>query len=101
VYAAVADFPCAPPVPRVPATTASAAALILCAAPAEAQPNNVPKIIAESVGAPLRLAEGEFLSLAEAMPAEKYSFVPSVPGDRASVLAVGPGESRRPQPEGA
>jgi hypothetical protein len=62
------------------ATMVGGAALIPCAPPAEAQPNNVPKSITESVGTPLRLAEGEFLSLARAMPAEKYSFVPSVPG---------------------
>ncbi|HZQ24538.1 MAG TPA: DinB family protein [Terriglobales bacterium] len=44
------------------------------AAAEEAQP---PKSIAESVSRNLVYAEGDFLSIAEAMPDDKYSFVPS------------------------
>lgn len=36
----------------------------------------VPKNIAESVERPLHLVEGQFLSVAEAMPESKYSFTP-------------------------
>lgn len=39
-----------------------------------------PKNVAESVASGLVYTEQEFLSVAEAMPAEKYSFIPSVPG---------------------
>src|SRR5580700_5568273 len=37
----------------------------------------IPQTIAESVGETLRFAEGQFLSIAEAMPEAKYSFVPT------------------------
>ena len=37
----------------------------------------VPKTISASVGETLRFTEGEFLGVAEAMPEEKYGFVPS------------------------
>jgi len=37
----------------------------------------VPKTIAASVGETLRFAEGEFLGIAEAMPEDKYGFIPS------------------------
>jgi hypothetical protein len=37
----------------------------------------IPQTIAESVGETLRLAQGQFLSVAEAMPEAKFSFVPS------------------------
>ena len=40
----------------------------------------IPKTIAASVGDALRFTESEFLSAAEAMPAEKYSYIPSAPG---------------------
>lgn len=38
---------------------------------------DVPKSIAESVGGTLQFAEGNFLALAEAMPEDKYSYVPT------------------------
>jgi hypothetical protein len=38
---------------------------------------DAPKTIADSVVRPLRMVEGQLLSLAEAMPESKYSFVPS------------------------
>lgn len=53
---------------------------LVCGMTAEAQENAVPKNIAESVGSGLIYAEQEFLSVAEAMPADKYGFIPSVPG---------------------
>lgn len=37
----------------------------------------VPKTIAESVGETLRFVEGEFLGVAEAMPEEKYGYIPT------------------------
>ncbi len=45
--------------------------------PASAQQDQIPKNIADSVGGVLRWTEGDFLSLAEAMPESKYSFIPS------------------------
>ena len=36
-----------------------------------------PKTIAESVEGPLRMVEGHFLSVAEAMPESKYAFTPT------------------------
>jgi uncharacterized damage-inducible protein DinB len=50
------------------------------AAPADAQKQDIPKTTAESVGAILSYTEDQFLSAAEAMPAEKYSYIPSAPG---------------------
>src|SRR5580704_3017969 len=47
-------------------------ALPLCA-----QNGEIAKTIADSVGGPLKLAEGQFLSIAEAMPEGKYSFIPT------------------------
>jgi uncharacterized damage-inducible protein DinB len=44
---------------------------------AAAQKSDIPQSIAESVGDTLRFTEGNFLAVAEAMPADKYSFVPS------------------------
>ena len=38
---------------------------------------DVPTTIADSVGETLKFAEGSFLSLAEAMPEDKYSFIPT------------------------
>jgi uncharacterized damage-inducible protein DinB len=38
---------------------------------------DIPKSIAESVGRTLQFAEGNFLGVAEAMPEEKYSFIPT------------------------
>jgi hypothetical protein len=41
------------------------------------QQDDVPKSIAESVSKTLQFAEGNFLAVAEAMPENKYSFVPT------------------------
>ena len=43
-----------------------------------AHPDDIPKSIAESVSGPLQFAEGNFLGVAEAMPEDKYSFIPKV-----------------------
>jgi uncharacterized damage-inducible protein DinB len=43
-----------------------------------AQPEDIPKSIAESVSGTLQFAEGNFIGLAEAMPEDKYSFIPTV-----------------------
>jgi len=43
-----------------------------------AQPGDIPKSIAESVSGTLQFVEGDFLGLAEAMPEDKYSFIPTV-----------------------
>jgi len=43
----------------------------------QAQPDDIPKSIAESVSGPLQFAEGNFLGVAEAMPEDKYSFIPT------------------------
>jgi hypothetical protein len=45
--------------------------------PLSAQTADIPKTIADSVGGPLKFAEGQLLSIAEAMPEPKYSFIPS------------------------
>ena len=42
-----------------------------------AQQNDVPKSIADSISGTLQFAEGNFLDVAEAMPEDKYSFVPT------------------------
>jgi|SRR5690349_2501423 len=42
-----------------------------------AQQEKIPQTIAASVGDPFRFAQGQFLSVAEAMPEEKYGFVPA------------------------
>lgn len=47
------------------------------AIPAVAQKDDVPKDIAESVGRSLEWTESQFLSVAEAMPEDRYSFVPT------------------------
>jgi uncharacterized damage-inducible protein DinB len=39
--------------------------------------DDIPKSIAESVGFTLQFTEGNFLALAEAMPEDKYSFIPT------------------------
>jgi uncharacterized damage-inducible protein DinB len=41
------------------------------------QKDDIPKSIAESVSGPLQFAEGNFLGVAEAMPEDKYSFIPA------------------------
>jgi uncharacterized damage-inducible protein DinB len=43
-----------------------------------ARPDDVPKSIAESVSGTLQFAEGNFIGLAEAMPEDKYSYIPVV-----------------------
>ncbi len=43
-----------------------------------AQPDDIPKSIAESVSRTLQFAEGDFIGLAEAMPEDKYSYIPTV-----------------------
>jgi hypothetical protein len=43
-----------------------------------AQPDDIPKSIAESVSGTLQFAEGNFIGLAEAMPEDKYSYIPTV-----------------------
>jgi hypothetical protein len=48
------------------------------AAKKAAQPEDIPKSIAESVSGTLQFAEGNFLGLAEAMPEDKYSYIPTV-----------------------
>jgi uncharacterized damage-inducible protein DinB len=42
-----------------------------------AQQDDVPKSIADSVSGTLQFAEGNFLAVAEAMPENKYAFVPT------------------------
>jgi len=42
------------------------------------KPDDIAKSIAESVSGTLQFAEGNFVGLAEAMPEDKYSFVPTV-----------------------
>jgi uncharacterized damage-inducible protein DinB len=61
-----------------------AAALLLAAlaaviAPVNAQQQEIPKTTAESIGGILSYTEDQFFSVAEAMPAEKYSYIPSAP----------------------
>jgi len=41
------------------------------------QSEDIPRSIAESVSGTLQFAEGNFLGIAEAMPEEKYSFLPT------------------------
>src|SRR5215469_15063545 len=43
-----------------------------------AKPDDTPKSIAESVSGALQFAEGNFIGLAEAMPEDKYSYIPTV-----------------------
>jgi hypothetical protein len=65
------------------ATAATWALLALLAAPACAQQQqDIPKTTAESIGAILSYTEDQFLSVAEAMPAEKYSYIPNAPGGK-------------------
>ena len=41
------------------------------------KPDDIPKSIAESVSGTFQFAEGNFLGLAEAMPEDKYSYIPA------------------------
>ena len=43
-----------------------------------APPDDIPKSIAESVSGTLQFAEGNFIAVAEAMPEDKYSYIPTV-----------------------
>ena len=43
-----------------------------------AKPDDIPKSIAERVSGTLQFAEGNFIGLAEAMPEDKYSYIPTV-----------------------
>src|SRR6266700_6897657 len=43
----------------------------------KAQPDDIAKSIAESVSGTLQFAEGNFLGVAEAMPEDKYSYIPA------------------------
>ena len=43
-----------------------------------APPDDIPKSIAESVSGTLQFAEGNFIGIAEAMPEDKYSYIPTV-----------------------
>ena len=43
-----------------------------------AQPDDIPKTIAESISGTLQFAVGNFIGLVEAMPEEKYSYIPKV-----------------------
>ena len=52
-------------------------ALMVTALPAWAQKDEVPTTIAASVGGALEHTQQRFLEVAEAMPADKYSYVPS------------------------
>lgn len=45
-------------------------------APASAK-SDIPQSIAESVSQPMQFAEGSFLGIAEAMPEDKYGFIPT------------------------
>ena len=49
----------------------------LAAVSAHAQQSDIPKTIAESVGRTLRYAQGQLLGAAEAMPGDKYAFIPT------------------------
>lgn len=42
-----------------------------------AEEEQIPKTVAESVAGPLRFVEGSFVGVAEAMPEEKYGFIPT------------------------
>jgi len=53
------------------------ASLILFAPPTSARKEEIPKSLSESVGGALGWAEKGFLSVAEAMPETKYSYIPT------------------------
>jgi DinB superfamily len=64
------------------AIAAALAFLVMLAAPVRAQQQDIPKTTAASVGGILGYTEDQFFSVAEAMPAEKYSYIPSAPGGK-------------------
>jgi len=47
------------------------------AAKRASEENDIPKSIAESISGTLHFVEGSFLAVAEAMPEDKYSFIPT------------------------
>jgi hypothetical protein len=49
-------------------------------APANAQQQDIPKTTAESIAGILSYTQDQFLSVAEAMPAEKYAYIPTAQG---------------------
>jgi hypothetical protein len=62
--------------------------IVVTLVPAFAQTSPIPASIADSVGSSLNLVEGQLLSIAEAMPESKYSFIPSG-GNFAGVRSFG------------
>ena len=62
--------------PKFTLAIAAACLAVLATPPATAQ-QAVPTTIAGSVGTTLSWAEGNFLGVAEAMPEDKYGFIPS------------------------
>ena len=68
--------------------------LIVPAIPAASAQDEIPKNIADSVGGALGWTEGEFLSVAEAMPEAKYPFVPNAGEFQRSAFLRGAGEAR-------
>ena len=63
-----------------------------------AQPDDIPKSIAESVSGTLQFAEGNFIGLAEAMPEDKYSYIPDSRQVRRRPQLRGTSEARRLRP---
>ena len=55
----------------------SALQLTILLGPAFAQKDDIPKNIADSVGNSLKWTEGQFYSVAEAMPEAKYNYIPT------------------------
>src|SRR5580692_1346191 len=69
--------------PSFLAFAAALASFAMLAASAYAQQQQeIPKTTAASIGGILSYTEDQFLSVAEAMPAEKYSYIPSAPGGK-------------------
>jgi hypothetical protein len=66
----------------LPAVSATLATLATLAAPIFAQQQKIPKTTAQSIGRILSYTQDQFFSVAEAMPAEKYSYIPSAPGGK-------------------
>lgn len=61
----------------LPAAGESQTAQTSASKPARTEHNDIPTSIAESVSGTLQFAEGSLLGVAEAMPEDKYSFVPT------------------------
>src|SRR5678815_3436136 len=61
----------------LPAVAESRPAQTSASKPARTEQSDIPTSIAESVSGPLQFTEGSLLGLAEAMPEDKYSFVPT------------------------